>query len=90
MKPLVLHIYEKHPAMDAYFFRGSYVPCAIIAVAKRLADAELAAEYHAQQMEAARAVDRAYPWGESDETEIETARIYVLHRFATLPHFDED
>lgn len=57
--------------------------------AKRLTDVELAAEYWSQQMEVVRAVDRAYPWGCSDEVDIETARICTLERFATLPHYDE-
>ena len=57
--------------------------------AKRFTDAELAAEYYAQQMASVRAFDRAYPYGESEELDMEEARISVIQRFATLPHHDE-
>lgn len=46
-----LSIRDKHPTLDAYYFRGAYVPYAIIAVEKRFSDAELAAEYWAAMEE---------------------------------------
>lgn len=84
-----LKIFRKHPYADAYKVGASFTPYAIMAKDKRFTDAELAAEYWGQQMEAVRAVDRAYPWGCGEEVDIETARIYTLERFVTLPHFDE-
>jgi hypothetical protein len=82
-------IYEKHPTLDAYRYGPSFTPYAIVAIEKRLTDAELAAEYYAQQMEAVEAVDRAYPWGDSEEVEAATAKIYVLEAFASRPHAHE-
>lgn len=84
MKPLELRIHEKHPTLDAYRFGPSYTPYAIVAVDKRFTDAELAAEYWQEgrvlltkEQSAGERFDRIVRWA-------------VLHRFATLPHYDED
>lgn len=72
----------KHPDADAYFFRGSYVPYAIIAVDKRFTDAELAAEYWATEAKARsmKLTSRSIALQEQAAT---------LQRFAQHAHFDE-
>jgi len=74
-------IYEKHPTADAYRVGGFYSPYALVGRDKRFSDAELAAEYwyatgcyvtRSSVGSAARALYEAN----------------VIHRFATLPHFD--
>lgn len=81
MKPLT--IYEKHAtADDVYRVGGSFTPHAIVGTDKRFTDAELAAEYHSAWSEMLDVPkDERYPH--------ERPRIDTLHRFATLPHYDE-
>jgi len=47
---------------------------------KTLTNSELMAEYWHQDLEVIRAVDRAYPWGTSEEVDRESDRWAVLER----------
>lgn len=77
-------MFEKHPNADAYRIGGAFTPHAIVAVDKRFTDAELAAEYH-------RAGDDMAETHYDRESKPDMEPIpRILHRFATLPHFDED
>lgn len=76
--------YPKHPtADDVYFIGGAWAPAAITARDKRFTGAELAAEYHSAWSELLDVpTAERYPY--------ERHRIDTLHRFATLPHHDEE
>lgn len=83
MKALDLQIFEKHPDVDAYRFGPSFTPYAIVAQEKRFTGAELAAEYH-------RAGDDMAETNYDRESKPDMEPIRrILHRFATLPHYDE-
>jgi len=105
-KPLELAVFEKEPGRyggearynspDGFWaYPASHVDG--YAQAKRLSDAELAAEYHAQYSKC-----RDEQWietlrDEDDYTDTERAAqstmyewLSMLHRLATLPHYDED
>jgi hypothetical protein len=56
---------------------------------KTLSDTELAAEFWRQHMTVVNAIDRAYPWGVSEETERESERFDSLERIATSPDYRE-
>lgn len=45
MKPLELHIYDKHPDADAYRVGGAYQPYCLVSADKRFRPGELAAIY---------------------------------------------
>jgi hypothetical protein len=84
-KPLELTVYEVDPTepsmvvVEGFWAYRPYDP------AKRLTDAELAAEMHS----AARDYDM--DWVQTGRDESPLAAIYsTLRRFATLPHYDED
>ena len=87
---MTLTWFEKLPNTDAYRVNGHFAPYAVLAREVRFIDAELSAEFHNQHMEAVKAHDRAYPYGESAELDIAEERIAVLERFATHPHFDQN
>ena len=83
-------IYEKHPTADAYRVGGFYSPYALVSTEKRFGDAELAAEYHQACFDYQ--IARDYKWMRGEMTEVELTawddRCEVIHRFASLPHFD--
>ena len=76
-----LQIFEKHPTADAYRVGGFYSPYALVSQDKRLSDAELAAEYWHELVEAF-SCDYADAWTFHQDN------AGAIHRFATLPHFD--
>ena len=79
MKPLELHIYDKHPYADAYRVGGFYSPYCLVSKDKRLSEAELCAEHWsawADMLDVPK--DERYSY--------EPRRIETLRRFATLPH----
>ena len=51
---------------------------------KRLTDAEAMAEFWHQDLVVIRAVDRAYPWGSSQEVETESERFATVARIAGI------
>jgi len=81
-------IYEKHPTADAYRVGGAFTPYAIVATKKRFSDAELAAEYHANEVEAWRMTSRRPEFYNVDVADRLERQETTLRRFATLPHFD--
>lgn len=92
MNPLTL--FPRHPsAPDTYYISGAWAPAAITAVDKRFTDAELAAEYHAAhaifQRNIWQEMSRGEDWTEEEWTRL-AEPLNSLHRFATLPHYDED
>lgn len=95
MKPLELHIYEKHQGVDGasgpvYRVGGSFTPYIIVATEKRFSDAELAAEHWSWQGNLQwwlRPESRVFPNYRRVVARVEH-RAEVMERFATLPHFD--
>lgn len=79
---MILHIFEKHPDMDAYKVGASFTPYAIMAQDKRFTDSELAAEWWSAiaRSTASRLTSRAHLYDQEAAT---------LRRFARLAHFDE-
>lgn len=80
-----LKIYEKHPEADAYRVGAGFTGYCIVAVEKRFTDAELMAEYFRQIARGMLAEDAC----EFTAAERIGAEAITLHRFASLPHFDE-
>jgi len=80
---MTLELFPKHPDMDAYRVGGAYQPYAVVAVDKRFTDAELAAEYY----RAGSGFDEIN-YDREYKPDMEPIRS-ILHRFATLPHYDE-
>lgn len=58
-------------------------------MSKRFTDAELAAEWHANEVEAWRMLSRRPEFYDVDRAEELERREYIFRRFATTPHFDE-
>jgi hypothetical protein len=98
-KPLELTVFHRDEDGDYRHPLGFWIPQADAdhwAEAKSFTDAELAAEYYAQDGQC-----RHEQWieavrGDDDYTESERqgqsrmyAKLTMLHRFATLPHYDE-
>jgi hypothetical protein len=91
MKPLELVMYDKcwHDWAECPFRRRAY--------AKRLTDAELAAELYRQEalcrheywIETVRNVDGDYTDLERDAQKVMDDLVNTLYRFATHPHWDE-
>lgn len=79
MKPLELTIYPKlerpRRGADIMAYRSQFIDEQLVIQAKRFTDAELAAEYFRQA-------------GSRFETK-SSGWLITLHRFATLPHYDE-
>ena len=90
-----LTIFVRHPTMDAYRFGGSFTPYAIIAKDKRFSDAELAAEmWHASDDRTGNAAnimsgDNYRNPHAQQAFQLSIDRAIVIHRFATLPNYDE-
>lgn len=91
-----LHIYEKHPTLDAYRVGPSYTPYAIVAKDKRFTDAELMAEFHsarADYQEASKHISLTYwtPLGVEEDATAEMAmkRSVLMLHFAIRPHAHE-
>lgn len=86
-----MQIFEKHPTMDAYRVGGAYTPYAVVAEDKRFTGSELAAEYWLLSSRRQRML--GYDDGPGSETRkmanIDRERMNIIHRFATLPHYDE-
>ena len=88
MKPLELHIYDKHPDADAYRVGGFYSPYCLVSKDKRFRPGELAAEYWM----ASSRMNRMLGYRDSSallEAQKDAEKMDVLDRFATLPHYDE-
>lgn len=84
-----MNIYPKHPDADAYALNGGtvYTPYAYVAREKRFTDAELAAEYwQAQERCMFVSAFSRMPISSDSKTAREAS---TIHRFATLPHFDD-
>ena len=82
-----LQVFPRHPsAPDTYYINGAWAPAAITAVDKRFTDAELAAEFWAATTDATRLIGNARKGGKSSAANV----AMTLHRFATLPHYDEN
>jgi len=87
-----LQIFEKHPTADAYRVGGFYSPYALVSQDKRFSDAELAAEYWRKNGDFESCAEGysvandgySYEW-----EHVEAARLSIIRRFATIPHFDE-
>jgi hypothetical protein len=86
---MTLTWFEKLPNADAYRVGGHFAPYAVLARPVRFSDAELAAEYQANESEAWRMVARHKDHYDVDRAEEIEDRERTLHRFATYPHFDE-
>jgi hypothetical protein len=91
-----VRVYEKHPTADAYRVGRAYVPYAIVAVDKRFTEAELAAtywfEYSLYVSECANILhcqERHMPAAVDSFKDAER-KCKILHRFATLPSYDEE
>ena len=82
-------IYEKHPTADAYRVGGFYSPYALVSRDKRFSEAELAAEWHANDSAAWRMFARRPEFYDLDFAEKLEERDSTLRRFARLPHADE-
>ena len=81
-----LQVFPRHPtAPDTYYINGAWAPAAITAVEKRFTDAELAAEFWAASVDAARLMGNARRGGKSHAANVGM----TLYRFATLPHHDD-
>lgn len=93
MKPLELHIYEKHPEADAYRVGGFYSPYCLVSRDKRFSEAELAAEWWRQRdlyIIASKRVDTLGLEAEVIESrEQEWRRLSALDRLLAAPHYDE-
>ena len=79
-------------------YRSQFIDEKLIIQAKRFTDAELAAELHCQREAWAQALyDDVYSRYVEEERSLTNSRerlemgnkAVVLHRFATLPHYDE-
>lgn len=82
MKPLELTVYDTDPSDPDCVVINGYWEYRPHSTDKRFTDAELAAEYHsawASMLDVPE--DERYPH--------ERPRIETLHRFATMPHYDE-
>jgi len=84
-----LQVFEKHPTADAYRVGGFYSPYALVATEKRFSDAELAAEYHANEVEAWRMTSRRPEFYNVDVADRLERQEATLRRFATRPHAAE-
>ena len=84
-----MQIFEKHPHMDAYRVGGFYSPYALVATEKRFTEAELAAEWHANDSAAWRMFARRPEFYDLDFAEKLEERDSTLRRFARLPHAHE-
>jgi YHS domain-containing protein len=99
MKPLELTIFPK-PERPRFTYTGDHVSAMMrerkreraLIVAKRLTDAELAAEYHRATYYFRSSADM-HSILENEETAVAMDRdlgwMYAMERFATLPHYDE-
>ena len=101
MKPLELQVFPllKRPrygyGIDPY--REQWKRERKVILSKRLKDAELAAEYYAQDaqcrheqwIETVRGDDDYEDWERAMQSRMYD-RLSALHRFATLPHYDEE
>ena len=84
-----LQIFPKHPsAPDTYYIGGGWSPACITAVDKRFSPGELAAEYW-KAKERCMFVSAFSGWTISPDSQL-AKQAEVLHRFATLPHYDEN
>lgn len=87
---MTLTWFEKLPNADAYRVNGHFAPYAVLARNVRFSDAELAAEYHANEVEAWRMTARRPEFYDLDQAEKLEDQERTLHRFATHPHFDQN
>lgn len=98
MKPLELVVYRTLEDFGVVF--GYDTPdvhatseADAMAAAKRFTDTELAAEFHASCMDTRVSGDRSRNYPREDLLRDEYIRRlnqeFTLHRFATLPHYDE-
>lgn len=88
-----MNLYEKHPTADAYRVGGAFQPYAIVGTDKRFTDAELAAEWHYQDNRCGQKCEGyavAHDGTSMGTEEGEIEKLRIAHRFATLPHYDED
>lgn len=88
---MTLTWFERHPYLHAYRVNGHFAPYAVLARDVRFSDAELAAEYWAEEKSLGdvRGIAEQQPrWSCIEPTLLE--RVLVLHRFATHPHFDQN
>lgn len=94
MKPLELTIHPKlePPTTGAEImpYREQWRREHALQHTKHLTDAELAAEYHANEVEAWRMSARRPEFFNVDHAERLEERESILRRFATLPHHDEE
>ena len=92
MKPLELTWYEQDETGD-YIHPARYVISSIDVdywtECKRLTDAELAAEWHANESEAWQMAGRTGEHFNSRRALLLEDRDFILRRFAKLPHYDE-
>jgi len=84
-----LTIYEKHPEADAYRVGGFYSPYCLVSRDKRFSDAELAAEWHANEVWAWRMTAYRPEFYDVDRMAQLECRSDILRRFATRPHASE-
>jgi hypothetical protein len=93
VRPLELTIYPKleppRTGTEIMPYREQWQREAALSQAKHLTDAELAAEYHANEVEAWRMSARRPEFFNVDHAERLEERESILRRFATLPHYDE-
>ena len=83
MKPLELHIYDKHPDADAYRVGGFFSPYCLVSRDKRFSDAELAAEWWCSSWRA------ETPLTSSAIKDESFRRAPILAKFASSPHAHE-
>ena len=83
---MTLELFPKHPDADAYRVGGAYQPYAVVAVDKRFTDAELAAEWQANEIEAWRMVGYRPEFYDVDRAEELEDRSATIRRFTLLPH----
>lgn len=85
-----------HPPMPNFpnivRYKGHWMPEALITRGdhKRFSEAELAAEYHANEIEAWRMSARRPEFYDLDQAERLEAQEWTLRRFASHQHFDEE
>ncbi|MER2134173.1 MAG: hypothetical protein ABS910_05770 [Arthrobacter sp.] len=98
MKPLELTIYPLREKVGRLAQRGYVVGkrgvweymADRMKIAKRFTDAELAAEWHANEVEAWRMVGRRPEFYNVDVAEKLESRESTLRRFAAAPHYFEE
>lgn len=84
---MTIEIFDKHPEADAYRVGGFYSPYCLVSRDKRFSEAELAAEWHANESKAWQLLDEQAEFFNVDFAET-LIHGDTFRRFATLPHFD--